>query len=108
MISKILLTGGAGYIGSHTAVELMRSGHHVVIVDNLCNSSAKVLERIEAIAGKGFTFIEADVRCPEVLDKLFCEHGIEGVIHFAGLKAVGESVAGEVSVSGVFKTRSPH
>lgn len=93
MISKILLTGGAGYIGSHTAVELMRSGHHVVILDNLCNSSAKVLERIEALAGKGFTFIEADVRCPELLDKLFYEHSIEGVIHFAGLKAVGESVA---------------
>ena len=93
MKTKILLTGGTGYIGSHTAVELMNSGHHLVIVDNLSNSSAKVLERIEELAGKNFTFIESDVRQAEALDQLFSEHAVEGVIHLAGLKAVGASVA---------------
>jgi len=93
METKILITGGTGYIGSHTAVELMNSGHHVVIVDNLSNSSAKVLERIEELAGKNFTFIESDVRQAEALDQLFAEHAVEGVIHLAGLKAVGASVA---------------
>jgi UDP-glucose 4-epimerase len=90
---KILITGGAGYIGSHTAVELMNAGHHVVIVDNLCNSSRKVLERIQNLAGANFSFIEADVRNASALDQIFKEHTIEGDIHFAGLKAVGESVA---------------
>jgi UDP-glucose 4-epimerase len=93
MTQKILITGGAGYIGSHTAVELMSSGYHVVIVDNLCNSSIKVLDRIQNLAGKNFTFIQEDVRNANALDKIFKEHTIEGVIHFAGLKAVGESVA---------------
>ena len=93
MTSKILITGGAGYIGSHTAVELMNAGHHVVIVDNLCNSSRKVLDRIQNLAGTNFSFIEADVRNAQALDQIFKEHSIEGVIHFAGLKAVGESVA---------------
>ena len=90
---KILVTGGAGYIGSHTAVELMNAGYHVVSVDNLCNSSIKVLERIQNLAGKHITFIEADVRNASALDQIFKDHRIEGVIHFAGLKAVGESVA---------------
>ena len=93
MNRKILLTGGTGYIGSHTAVELMQSSHHVVILDNLRNSSPKVLDRIEALSGKNFTFIEGGVRNSRVLDQVFSEHDIEGVIHFAGLKAVGESVA---------------
>ena len=93
MTPKILITGGAGYIGSHTAVELMNAGHHVVIVDNLCNSSRKVLERIQNLAGTNFNFVEADVRSASALDAIFQEHTIEGVIHFAGLKAVGESVA---------------
>ena len=93
MTQKILITGGAGYIGSHTAVELMNAGHHVVIVDNLCNSSIKVLDRIQNLAGKNFTFIQEDVRNANALDKIFKEHTIEGVSHFAGLKAVGESVA---------------
>jgi UDP-glucose 4-epimerase len=93
MTQKILITGGAGYIGSHTAVELMNAGHQVVIVDNLCNSSIKVLDRIQNLAGKNFTFIQEDVRNANALDKIFKEHTIEGVIHFAGLKAVGESVA---------------
>ena len=91
--SKILITGGAGYIGSHTAVELMNAGHQVVIVDNLCNSSIKVLDRIQNLAGSNFTFIQEDVRNASALDQIFHEHDIDGVIHFAGLKAVGESVA---------------
>lgn len=93
MTSNILITGGAGYIGSHTAVELMNAGHHVVIVDNLCNSSIQVLDRLEALAGKNFSFVQADVRDGTALDQIFAQHQIEGVIHFAGLKAVGESVA---------------
>jgi UDP-glucose 4-epimerase len=90
---KILLTGGAGFIGSHLAVELMNAGHHVVIVDNLCNSSTKVLERLAALSGHNFSFVKADVRNGAVLDQVFTEHQIEGVIHLAGLKSVGESVA---------------
>ena len=92
-MSNILVTGGAGYIGSHTVVELLNAEHQVVIVDNLCNSSAKVLDRIEALAGKNFSFMQADVRDGAALDRIFAEHRIDGVIHFAGLKAVGESVA---------------
>jgi UDP-glucose 4-epimerase len=92
-MSKILITGGAGYIGSHTAVELLNAGHHVVILDNLCNSSIKVLDRIQNLAGPNFTFIQEDVRNASALDAIFKAHAIEGVIHFAGLKAVGESVA---------------
>ena len=93
MTPKILITGGAGYIGSHTAVELLNAGHHVVILDNLCNSSIKVLDRIKNLAGPNFTFIQEDVRNASALDQIFQQHTIEGVIHFAGLKAVGESVA---------------
>ena len=92
-MSKILITGGAGYIGSHTAVELMNAGHEVVIVDNLCNSSVKVLERLRSLCGERFAFVETDVRDAQALDHIFQEHPIAGVIHFAGLKAVGESVA---------------
>ena len=93
MSPKILITGGAGYIGSHTAVELLNAGHHLVILDNLCNSSIKVLDRIKNLAGPNFTFIQEDVRNANALDAIFKAHTIEGVIHFAGLKAVGESVA---------------
>ena len=93
MSSTILVTGGAGYIGSHTAVELMKAGHQVVIVDNLCNSSLAVLDRIRALGGEGLSFTQADVRDRAALDSLFAKHHIDGVIHFAGLKAVGESVA---------------
>ena len=93
MPSSILITGGAGYIGSHTAVELMNAGHHVVIVDNLCNSSIHVLDRLRQLCGERFSFVQGDVRDSAVLDRIFAEHTIDGVIHFAGLKAVGESVA---------------
>jgi UDP-glucose 4-epimerase len=89
---KILVTGGAGYIGSHTCVELVSAGHEVVIVDNLCNSKLSVLRRIEKIAGKAFAFAQVDVRDQENLETVFAEHQPDAVIHFAGLKAVGESV----------------
>jgi UDP-glucose 4-epimerase len=91
---KILVTGGAGYIGSHTCVELLEAGYDVVVVDNLYNSSEKSIERIKQITGKDLTFYEADILDAEALDKIFTdEKDIECVIHFAGLKAVGESVA---------------
>lgn len=88
-----LITGGAGYIGSHTAVELLQAGHHVVMVDNFSNSCSAVLERIQALTGRAVCFVQADVRDANALERLFAQHPIDGVIHFAGLKAVGESVA---------------
>ena len=90
---KILLTGGAGYIGSHTAVELYNAGHEVVIVDNLVNSKEEVIKRIDEISGKQTPFIKADVRDHAAMDAVFKSYKIDAVIHFAGLKAVGESVA---------------
>ncbi len=90
---KILVTGGAGYIGSHTCVELLSAGYEVVILDNLYNSSRKAVDRIEEITGKKVTFYENDMLDKDALDKIFDEHKIDCVIHFAGLKAVGESVA---------------
>ena len=88
----ILTTGGAGYIGSHTCVELLKAGYEVVVIDNLDNSSEKSLERVEKIAGKKVKFYKEDVRDREALRKIFTENKIDAVIHFAGLKAVGESV----------------
>ena len=88
----VLVTGGMGYIGSHTCVELLEQGMDVVIIDNLVNSSAEAGKRIEKITGKSVTFYEADVRDREKLDEIFTKHDIDCVIHFAGLKAVGESV----------------
>ncbi|QWD37669.1 UDP-glucose 4-epimerase GalE [Polynucleobacter paneuropaeus] len=88
----ILVTGGTGYIGSHTVVQLLAAGHDVLILDNLCNSKLKVVDRIAKIAGKTPGFIEGDIRDRALLKSLFAEHAIETVIHFAGLKAVGESV----------------
>ena len=88
----VLVTGGMGYIGSHTCVELLQQGMEVVIVDNLVNSSAEAGRRIEQITGKSLTFYEADVRDRKKLDEIFEKHSIDCVIHFAGLKAVGESV----------------
>ena len=90
---NILVTGGAGYIGSHTCVELLESGYEVVVVDNLCNSNPKSLERVRELTGKSVKFYEGDVRDEELLRKIFAENEIAAVIHFAGLKAVGESVA---------------
>jgi UDP-glucose 4-epimerase len=90
---NILLTGGAGYIGSHTIIELLSSGHSVVVVDNLSNSSPESLRRVEKITNSSIPFYNIDVRDADSLEKVFTENNIEAVIHFAGLKAVGESVA---------------
>ncbi len=92
-MSTILVTGGAGYIGSHTCVELLAAGHQLVVVDNLCNSKRESLRRVERISGRTVTFVEADVRDRPALAAVFARHAIDAVIHFAGLKAVGESVA---------------
>ena len=89
---KILVTGGAGYIGSHTCVELLNGGYEVVVLDNLYNSSKEALKRVEKITGKTLTFYEGDMLDREICEKIFTEHKIDAVIHFAGLKAVGESV----------------
>ncbi|MBC8007780.1 MAG: UDP-glucose 4-epimerase GalE [Prolixibacteraceae bacterium] len=91
--SSILVTGGAGYIGSHTVVELLIEGHEVFIVDNLCNSTLSVIDRIAAIAGHRPQFTNVDMRDREGLRNLFSAHSFNAVLHFAGLKAVGESVA---------------
>ena len=88
----VLVTGGAGYIGSHTCVELLNAGYEVVVVDNLYNSSEKALERVEQITGKKVTFYQADLLDQEAIKKIFDQESIDSVIHFAGLKAVGESV----------------
>ena len=90
---NILLTGGAGYIGSHTIIELDKAGHSVVVVDNYYNSQPEALRRVAKIIGKEVPFVEADVRDRAAMDKVFNENKIDAVIHFAGLKAVGESVA---------------
>ena len=90
---RILVTGGAGYIGSHTCIELLNAGYEVVVLDNLYNSSEKALERVKQITGKDLTFYETDILDKEALEKIFDKEQIDGVIHFAGLKAVGESVA---------------
>lgn len=89
---NILVTGGAGYIGSHTLVELLNAGHHAVVVDNLSNSSDEAIRRVEEITGKSVAFYNADIRDKKALDKIFSSNPIDAVIHFAGLKAVGESV----------------
>jgi UDP-glucose 4-epimerase len=94
---RILVTGGAGYIGSHTAVELLAAGYEVVIVDNLCNSKASVIDRIANIAGRRPDFAQADVRDASALRALFAQDRFDAVVHFAGLKAVGESVAKPLS-----------
>lgn len=90
-MAKILVTGGAGYIGSHTCVELLNAGHEVVVLDNLCNSSSESLSRVEKLTQKSLTFIEGDIRDSQLLDQIFQQNSIDAVIHFAGLKAVGES-----------------
>ena len=90
---NVLVTGGAGYIGSHTCVQLLENGHEVVVIDNLSNSSPESLRRVETITGKAITFYEGDVRDEALLADIFQKHPVDCVIHFAGLKAVGESVA---------------
>ena len=90
---NILVTGGAGYIGSHTCLELLESGYGVVVIDNLCNSNPKSLDRVAELTGKQAKFYEGDARDEALLRKIFAENEIGAVIHFAGLKAVGESVA---------------
>jgi UDP-glucose 4-epimerase len=92
MKPTILITGGAGYIGSHTCVELLAAGAELVVVDNLCNSKHEALHRVEAISRKKITFYELDLRDQKGLEGVFAAHSIDAVIHFAGLKAVGESV----------------
>ena len=104
---NILVTGGAGYIGSHTCIELINSGYKVVVVDNLCNSSRESLNRVEKLTGGNISFYRADVRDKVALTHVFQKHSIGGVIHFAGLKAVGESVEKPIeyydaNVGGVF------
>jgi len=90
---KILVTGGAGYIGSHTCVELLKNGYEIVVADNLSNSSEEAIHRIEKITGKMFKFYKIDIRDIKALDEVFGSENIDAVIHFAGLKAVGESVS---------------
>lgn len=92
MPTKVLVTGGAGYIGSHTCVQLLDAGYELLVLDNLSNSSPEALRRVEKIAGKSLEFIEGDIGDRPLLTRLFAEHTIDSVIHFAGLKAVGESV----------------
>ena len=86
---NVLVTGGAGYIGSHTCLELLERGYGVIVIDNLCNSNPKSLERVQELTGKTLKFYEGDVRDEALLKKIFAEHEIGCVIHFAGLKAVG-------------------
>ena len=92
MSRTVLVTGGAGYIGSHACLELLRAGHDVVVVDNLSNASRVALDRVEALAGRGVAFHEDDITDRAALDRIFAAHPIDSVMHFAGLKAVGESV----------------
>ncbi|WP_203287268.1 UDP-glucose 4-epimerase GalE [Metabacillus sp. cB07] len=90
---NILITGGAGYIGSHTCIELLSSGHHIIVVDDLSNSNEMSLERVKELTGRDFIFEKIDIADKKKLEKIFMEQRIDAVIHFAGLKAVGESVA---------------
>ena len=90
---NVLVTGGAGYIGSHTCLELLESGYGVIVIDNLVNSNSESLNRVQKLTGKSLTFYEGDVRDEALLRKIFAQHEIGCVIHFAGLKAVGESVS---------------
>ena len=90
-MATILVTGGAGYIGSHTLVQLLEAGHEAVVVDNFCNSHAVSLSRVQEIAGRPLSLVQGDIRDKDLLREVFASHAIDAVIHFAGLKAVGES-----------------
>ena len=89
---KIMVTGGTGYIGSHTCIELIKAGYEIVVLDNLCNSSLESMKRVEKLSGSNIPFHKVDVRDKVALTQLFKQYSIDGVIHFAGLKVVGESV----------------
>ena len=91
-MKTILVTGGAGYIGSHTLIELLNAGYNPVVIDNLSNSKTESLKRVKQITGKDFKFYKGDIRDKVILGKIFTENKIDAVINFAGLKAVGESV----------------
>ena len=93
---RVLVTGGAGYIGSHTCVEFLESGHEVFVIDNLCNGYEITLDRVRGITNRNLLFMNADLRDTVALDKIFNTFKPDSVIHFAGLKAVGESVADPV------------
>lgn len=90
---KVLVTGGAGYIGSHTTLALLQAGFEVVVLDNLCNASSESLRRVAQLAGRAPVFVQGDIRNRALLDQLLAQHSVQAVLHFAGLKAVGESVA---------------
>jgi UDP-glucose 4-epimerase len=90
---SILVTGGAGYIGSHTCLELLQAGFDLLVVDNLSNSKEDSLQRVQQLSGRSLDFVRADLRDLETLRRLFRDRAIEGVVHFAGLKAVGESAS---------------
>ena len=90
---SILVTGDAGYIGSHTSMVLLNAGHDVVVIDNLCNSSDESLKRVAQLTGRAPVFVDGDIRDRTLLDRLFGDHPIDAVLHLAGLKAVGESVS---------------
>ncbi|UYZ83755.1 UDP-glucose 4-epimerase GalE [Entomomonas sp. E2T0] len=92
MISTVLVTGGAGYIGSHTCVLLLEAGYSVIVIDNLSNSNYEAISRVQKITGKTIHFIEGDVRDRSILDKIFAQYTVDAVIHFAGLKSVSESI----------------
>ena len=93
MKNKILVTGGAGYIGSHTCIALHEAGYDIVVYDNLSNSSREAIERVSKLIDQPIDFVKGDIRDTDLLKQVFAEHQFFGVIHFAGLKAVGESVA---------------
>ena len=92
-MSLILVTDGAGDIGSHTTLALLQAGHDVVVLDNLCNNSDDSLKRVAQLAGRAPRFVEVGIRDRAVLDRLFAEYSVDAVLHFAGLKSVGENVA---------------
>ena len=96
----ILVTGGTGFIGSHTCVELLNAGHEVLIVDNLSNSKIEVVDKIESITGKTVSFFQADILDRRTLQSIFKHSAVDAVIHFAGFKAVGESVENRWSITG--------
>lgn len=100
----VLITGGTGFIGSHTAVSLVQSGYDAVILDNLCNSSAAVLPRLRQITGRNIPFYQGDIRDCQILRQIFSEHEIESVIHFAGLKAVGKALPSRQNITATMFT----